>query len=66
MIGNMVLPRKCLFGTFSHPDVDAIKKVLKLKKHYMSNGASGIAIHRMFGDRNNQYLFAARFNSMQN
>ena len=31
----------------------------------MSNGASGIAIHRMFGDRNNQYLFAARFNSMQ-
>ena len=29
------------------------------------NGSSGIAIHRMFGDRNNQYLFAARFNSMQ-
>ena len=51
---------------FSHPDVDAIKKSFEIdEKHYMSNGSSGIAIHRMFGDRNNQYLFAARFNSMQ-
>ena len=51
---------------FSHPDVDAIKKSFEIdEKHYMSNGSSGIAIHRMFGDRNNQYLFAARFKSMQ-
>ena len=31
----------------------------------MSNGSNGLAIYRLFGDRNDQYLFSARFDSMQ-
>ena len=70
IIGNIKSPTKnlpiFLNFIFSHPDLDAVKKSFEVdEKHYMNNGASGLSINRLSGDRNNQYLFYARFNSMQ-
>jgi|TARA_X000000950_G_scaffold15936_1_gene17345 hypothetical protein len=69
-VGNIKSPSEKLpvFANFifSHPDFDAVMKSFEIdEKHYMNNGSTGLAIHGLSGDRNNQYLFLARFNSMQ-
>tara|TARA_B100001093_G_scaffold168822_1_gene161461 strand:+ start:85 stop:705 length:621 start_codon:yes stop_codon:yes gene_type:complete len=70
IIGNIKSPadKMPVFANFvfSHPDNEAIKNSFATdEKHYMSNGSNGLAIYRLFGDRNDQYLFSARFDSMQ-
>ena len=70
MVGNIKSPSEKMpvFANFvcSHPDNDAVRKSYEIdEKHYMSNGATGVAIYSMLGDRNNQFIFSASFNSMQ-